>query len=162
MFGNLLEGNTDSDRKTPAAVRHIHGDAVADAVEKSAVTVSSPAYADWGDAGTLTFRFCLGDNTTTNFDIRRNTLYNVVLTATESGFAIKDWKAELDLTDRRELIFRSAENVGQIDFDDTVSDHVIIYLFIICIVRKQYFFAVVSRSDVDTQRYVDDGLRRIL
>lgn len=108
MFGNLLEGNTDSDRKTPAAVRHIHGDAVADAVEKSAVTVSSPAYADWGDAGTLTFRFCLGDNTTTNFDIRRNTLYNVVLTATESGFAIKDWKAELDLTDRRELIFRSA------------------------------------------------------
>lgn len=107
MFGNLLADNSDSDRKTPAAVEAIHGAAVAQAVERSSVAVSCPAYAPWGDLGTLTYRFCLGDNTTSNFDIRRNTLYNVVLTATENGFAIKEWKAELDLTDTRSMLFRA-------------------------------------------------------
>lgn len=108
MLGELLEGNTDSDKKTPAQVRLAHGNDVALAVERSAVTVSSPVSADWGDTGTLTYRFCIGDNPTSNFDIRRNTLYEVTLTATENGFVIKDWKAQLDLTDRRTLIFRSA------------------------------------------------------
>lgn len=108
MLGDLLENNTDSDKKTPAQVRAIHGDDVALAVERSAVTVSSPVSADWGDTGTITYRFCIGDNPTSNFDIRRNTLYEVVLTATENGYAIKDWKAQLDLNDRRTMLFRSA------------------------------------------------------
>lgn len=103
MFGNLLPGNTESDSKTPAKVREKCGEITAIAVEKSAVTVSSPAYTDWGDTGTITFRFCLGDNTTSNFDIKRNTFYNVILTATANGFAIKDWKAELNVPDNRVL-----------------------------------------------------------
>lgn len=107
MFGTLLADNSDSDRKTPAAVQAIHGEAVAAAVERSAVNVTCPAYARWGDLGSLTYRFCLGDDTTSNFDIRRNTLYDVILTATENGFAIKEWKASLNLNDSREMLFRA-------------------------------------------------------
>ncbi|MBQ9184965.1 MAG: DUF4906 domain-containing protein [Bacteroidales bacterium] len=103
MLGNLLEGNSDADKKTPSSVRDRHGEAMGKAAERSAVEIISPACTDWGENGYITYRFCLGDNTTSNFDIRRNTKYNVVVTATENGFAIKDWKAFLDVPDGRSL-----------------------------------------------------------
>ena len=103
MLGTLLENNIDSDKKTPAEVLSKHGEAVSQAVEKSAVTLISPAFTEWGDTGSITFRFCLGDNTTSNFDIKRNTFYDVTVSATENGFAIKEWKANLDVPDSRTL-----------------------------------------------------------
>lgn len=103
MLGDLLYGNDNPDDKTPVKVLEQKGRAEAQAAEKSAVTLTAPACADWGDTGTISFRFCLGDNTTSNFDIRRNTLYEVMVTATEDGYEIKDWKAQLDMTDSRSL-----------------------------------------------------------
>ena len=109
MFGNLLPANASSDKKTPSEVEKEHGATVRQAVEQCSVELESTANADWGDQGLLTYRFCLGMNETSNFDIRRNTAYHVILTATAEGFAIKEWKASLELPDSRVLRLNAPE-----------------------------------------------------
>lgn len=105
-MGTLLPGNQNSDDKTPSAVALRHGAGVASAVEKCAVELCSPARAVWGDSGSLTYRFCLGKDELTNFDIDRNTHYSISLAATADGYLIKDWKAGSDIEDSRQITLR--------------------------------------------------------
>lgn len=103
MLGDLLPGNGDMDLKTPSSVASLHGAALATVVEKSAVVLNTPVSTPWGQNTSLTYRFCLGENPYGNFDIARNTFYDIGLTATSNGYKIKEWKGEYVAVDNRSL-----------------------------------------------------------
>lgn len=103
MLGNLLPDNRDMDLKTPSSVSAIHGETLGMLVDKSAVVLDSQVSTPWGQSTSLTFRFCLGDNPTGNFDIAGNSFYDVTLTATANGYKIKEWKGEYVAVDNRSL-----------------------------------------------------------
>ena len=50
-----------------------------------------------GKIGEVTYRFYLGKDNIKNYDVERNTSYEIVLTVTEDGLGVKSWK----ITDER-------------------------------------------------------------
>lgn len=60
--------------------------------------------------GGVTYRSCLGNNATSNFDIVRNKLYHWQIHYLENGLQIDDWKCDTgSLTDSRRVSWRGGE-----------------------------------------------------
>ena len=107
MLGYLLPGNNDPDLKTPSSVAAQHGGALGDVVEKSSVVLNNPVLTEWGQQTEMTYRFCLGNNACSNFDVRRGAFYKITLKGTANGYRIKQWKSEYDVQDSRSIEIRS-------------------------------------------------------
>ena len=93
LQGELLPGNTDRRKKIPSTLEAIkkglsgfctYMEITADITTKSAV------YTD------AKFRFYLGQNETTDFSIKRNTLYNISLDFTQNMVSEQEWRIEAD------------------------------------------------------------------
>lgn len=69
--------------------------------------------ANAGDGGTVTYRFYPGGNDCNDFNIRRNTVYNITLSLTyDNMFSGGDWKISTeDVIDSRSLAFTSASTI---------------------------------------------------
>ena len=89
LQGTLLAGNDDPWKKVPSSI----GDA-APRCTYIEVVCSYSAYADSCDD--ITYRMYLGEDATTNFDVRRNTLYRLTLEPTEKEIrgGRGSWKIE--------------------------------------------------------------------
>lgn len=77
-------------------------------------------------SGSVTYRSCLGNNATSNFDIERNREYSWQLRYLEDGLQYNDWKCVTGaLTDGRYLSFTedpiAAEAGEEISWDDVLS-----------------------------------------
>ncbi len=83
MQGTLLPGNTDPWMKVPSRI----GDAGPYCTYLE-VTCSYETYYDHGED--ITYRMYLGEDATTNFDVRRNTIYKLTLVPTEDE--IRGWR----------------------------------------------------------------------
>ena len=90
LQGVLLPGNTDRKKKIPSALP----ESVAGSCTYMEVTadVTTPA-AKYTDAR---YRFYLGQDQTTDFSIRRNTLYDVVLDFSQNMVCEEEWRIEAD------------------------------------------------------------------
>ncbi len=92
--GELLPGNTSCQRKFFES-----GSSYADLCtyvelqgKLDATTGANPRH------GTFTYRFYLGENSTSDFSVVRNHHYNIVLRLSESGVDEVSWRVESDLT----------------------------------------------------------------
>ena len=94
--GVLLPDNTDRKKKIPSSLNGVDG-VVADRctyLEITAdVTTSSARYHDGK------YRFYLGQDLTTDFSIKRNTLYSVTLDFTQNMVSEEEWRIEVDAPD---------------------------------------------------------------
>lgn len=101
MQGTLLSGNTDPWKKVPA---QISGSA-----DYCTYLEMEASYASGGKTyGKVTYRMYLGDDATTNFDVKRNTKYAITLFPTEDEVDGHrgSWKVETtDWDDERSLAF---------------------------------------------------------
>lgn len=93
LQGVLLPDNTDRKLKIPSSLDLV-GKGIADRctyLEVTAdVTTSAARYIDGK------YRFYLGQDQTTDFSIRRNTLYSVVLDFTQNMVCEEEWRIEVD------------------------------------------------------------------
>ncbi|MBQ2485976.1 MAG: DUF4906 domain-containing protein, partial [Candidatus Methanomethylophilus sp.] len=89
MQGTLLPGNTDPWKKVPSSI----GDNAPLCTYIEAVCSYTT---DTETCDDITYRMYLGENATTNFDVRRNTLYRLTLEPTEGEIRGKrgSWKIE--------------------------------------------------------------------
>lgn len=100
MQGTLLENNTDPWRKVPENIPSKSGCCtfltVAGEYEYNGLTISE-----------LSFNMFLGEDNTSNFDIRRNRIYNLTLSISDEGAALtSSWKVERGaMKDLREISF---------------------------------------------------------
>ncbi len=99
--GELLPGNTDRKKKIPSCLetmapgmsrRCTYMEITADVITRSA------RYTD------AKYRFYLGQNETTDFSIRRNTLYDVTLDFTQNMVSEQEWRIEADAPQVNALI----------------------------------------------------------
>lgn len=85
--GQLMKGNTDPWEKIPARI----GDA-------SDLCTYIEMTGKWDDdavyAGTVTYRFYLGEDATTDFNVRRNSIHNLTLYLEEESFDRISWKID--------------------------------------------------------------------
>ena len=102
-LGDLLPGNENMDLKIPETVSNSHGSTLGSIVEKCAVELRNSTYTDWGQRTFLYYRFCLGCNPYSNFDIIGGNLYNITIRATKDGYKIKEWKSEYNFSDNRSI-----------------------------------------------------------
>ena len=103
LQGEILAGNTDPDSKIPSCVSEAGADpSLCTCLEITGVYSDRSGFLT-GEP--LTARLFLGSNATTNFDVRRNSHYVIVLKVTDKGCLRTDWKVESHLTDRRILYF---------------------------------------------------------
>lgn len=58
------------------------------------VELSFPSGNKWGISGNVTYRICLGDNVVNDFNVRRNSSYEVVMTGTADGLGVDSWRVE--------------------------------------------------------------------
>jgi len=130
MQGNLLSGNSDPWAKVPS---QISGSEKCSYLEVKASYCAQGLMSD-----DITYRMFLGANASSNFDIRRNTVYTVTLIPTEEEIMGErgSWKVvSRDWDDSRSMIFLpesitvpslgSASSVLNMDpepFDVTISD----------------------------------------
>lgn len=91
LQGELLPGNTDRKKKIPSSLETLDSglsqcctymEITADIITQSA------KYTD------VRYRFYLGQNETTDFSIKRNTLYDVVLDFTQNMVCEQEWRIE--------------------------------------------------------------------
>lgn len=54
-------------------------------------------------AGDVTYRFYIGNDNITNFDVRRNTIISIYLYLTDDGLNKVSWKVEADVTVRTDM-----------------------------------------------------------
>lgn len=105
MQGQLLPGNTDPYKKIPQNISSLDKDysGLCTYLEFNAERKNNGN----GYSGGVTYRYYLGANSTTDFNIERNCKYNMTLDFTENGFFIKSWKVERheDWSDSRTLEF---------------------------------------------------------
>lgn len=107
--GDILEGNSDPDAKTPDEVLAAGGDPdLCTYLEVRGLYMDSSTYLT-GDP--IIARVFLGGDACVNFDIVRNNTYTLTLVFTDSGCLRCDWKLESNLDDRRELEFEEDESV---------------------------------------------------
>ena len=100
MQGSLLSGNTDSRRKTrEELISRKLG-----AVEPYLTYVEFCGHLDptaGGYGGDVTYRFYLGDDNCSNFDLKRGKEYKVSLSFKVGSIFDSDWRVEPSLTDSR-------------------------------------------------------------
>ncbi|MGN1219710.1 MAG: hypothetical protein ACI4TU_02075 [Candidatus Cryptobacteroides sp.] len=105
MQGQLLPGNTDPYRKVPQNISSLDKDysGLCTYLEFNAERKNNGN----GYSGGVTYRYYLGADSTTDFNIERNCKYNMTLDFTENGFFIQSWKVERheDWSDKRTLEF---------------------------------------------------------
>jgi len=100
MQGTLLEGNTDPWKKTPENIP-----------DKKNCCTYITLEGDYCDGGLSISDVCynmyLGENSTTNFDIRRNCIYDLSLTLSDEATVLaSSWKVERGtMVDTREISF---------------------------------------------------------
>lgn len=106
LQGRLLPDNDDPDAKTPESLMEKYGDLpypdICTYVEFNAYRVGNEGY-----GGNISYRFYLGEDSTSDFSLKRNTGYFLDLHLTEQGLFIDDWKASHgeDWYDSRCLFF---------------------------------------------------------
>lgn len=107
MQGRLLPDNSGPDGKNPEGLDLAGGPLpykdICTYVEFNASRVKTDGY-----GGSLSYRFYLGEDATSDFSLRRNTEYMLSLHLTEKGLFVDDWKASHgdDWSDDRCLFFR--------------------------------------------------------
>ncbi len=107
LQGDLLSHNDDPYRKIPDQVDLLNGAGKADlCTYLEAVVHAEETYLP-GVGGDATYRFYLGKNTTTNFDVEGNVDYDVTLTLSREGLGLTaNWKVDTGgLTDNRHFHF---------------------------------------------------------
>ena len=107
LQGDLLSHNDDPYRKIPDRVDLLNGAGKADlCTYLEAVVHAEETYLP-GVGGDATYRFYLGKNTTTNFDVEGNVDYDVTLTLSREGLGLTaNWKVDTGgLTDNRHFHF---------------------------------------------------------
>ncbi len=88
--GDLLSGNTDSWKKIPDNLSED------EAALCTYLEIRAEFNGNLNHSGAVTYRMYLGKNTTTNFDIVRNTINTISLTLTEAGLTKGiDWKVDV-------------------------------------------------------------------
>ena len=92
LQGELLPGNTDRTKKIPSSLTAI-GKGLQDSCTYIEITadITTPA-ARYTDGK---YRFYLGQNETTDFSIRRNTLYYITLDFTQNMVCEQEWRIEV-------------------------------------------------------------------
>lgn len=104
--GELLPENTDRKKKIPSMIEHLHK-GVADACTYLEITADVfTQAARYTDAK---YRFYLGQNETTDFSIRRNTLYDITLDFTQNMVCEEEWRIEVDEPEVKTLTLSSQE-----------------------------------------------------
>lgn len=105
MQGDILDGNTNPDLKTPDGISEAGGDpSLCTYLEIVGVYTDRSGYLK-GEP--FTTRFFLGRDATSNFDVARNCRYSICLKMSDKGCLRSDWKIESNLDDRRRLKFTS-------------------------------------------------------
>ena len=107
LQGDLLSHNDDPYRKIPDQVDLLNGAGKADlCTYLEAVVHAEETYLP-GVGGDATYRFYLGKNTTTNFDVEGNVDYDVTLTLSREGLGMTaNWKVDTgSLSDNRHFHF---------------------------------------------------------
>ncbi|MBP3794516.1 MAG: DUF4906 domain-containing protein [Bacteroidales bacterium] len=107
LQGDLLSHNDDPYRKIPDQVDLLNGSGKADlCTYLEAVVHAEETYLP-GVGGDATYRFYLGKNTTTNFDVEGNVDYDVTLTLSREGLGMTaNWKVDTgSLSDNRHFHF---------------------------------------------------------
>lgn len=92
LQGELLPGNTDRKAKIPAAIDAVESGASGRCTYLEVVADLVTPTARYTDGK---YRFYLGANQTSDFSIRRNTLYNVVLDFTQNMVDEEEWRIEV-------------------------------------------------------------------
>ena len=92
LQGELLPGNTDRKNKVPSAVEAVENGASERCTYLEVVADLVTPAAKYTDGK---YRFYLGSNQTSDFSIRRNTLYNVVLDFTQNMVDEQEWRIEV-------------------------------------------------------------------
>lgn len=106
LQGELLPGNTDRRKKVPSVLGSVGSALPASCtyIEITAdVTTSAAKYTDGR------YRFYLGQNQTTDFSIRRNTLYEVTLDFTQNMVSEEEWRIEVDEPQVQPLVLSKEE-----------------------------------------------------
>lgn len=109
LQGNLLPSNRDPYRKN---LENLQASGKSAAAELSSyMDVVLTQQDTYGVSGDRRYRFYIGSDNTSNFDVTRNTDYEISLKLTIDGFNIVDnWKVDnSDVSDGRSLAFRSKE-----------------------------------------------------
>lgn len=97
--GDLLSGNADPDEKVPENIGE-----QADLCSYVQIYGECSGYGDM--EGPVSYRFFLGENGTSNFDILPNSVYNVTFTPTEDGVSRQDWW-KVDTSQLEEILAKS-------------------------------------------------------
>ncbi len=106
LQGELLEGNTDPDSKTPEMVRAAGGDPDLCTYLEVLGRYSGSSGQLTGEP--LTARFFLGSDAVSDFSLMRNHSYSVSLSITDEGCLRTDWKLDGNLEDNRRLQFETS------------------------------------------------------
>lgn len=117
LQGELLPWNGDPDLKIPREVAQAGGDP-----ELCTYIEILGLYSDSSGMMTgepLTARLFLGANATSDFDVRRNSLYEIDLRISDSACLRADWKVDGNISDRRVLRFNSSS--GTVDAGASLS-----------------------------------------
>ncbi len=109
LQGNLLPGNSDPLLKNRESLVAAGKESYADLCSYMDVTLTQED--TYGVSGDRRFRFYIGSDNTSNFDVKRNTNYNITLKLTYDGFNIQgNWKVDNDgVSDSRSLEFGAAD-----------------------------------------------------
>ena len=106
LQGNILAGNSDPRAKVPDRVRAAgHNPDLCTYLELLG-TYSGSSGQLRGEP--LTARLFLGSDASSNFDLLRNSQYNIELSITDEGCLGTDWKIDGNLLDSREMYFSPA------------------------------------------------------
>ena len=108
LQGDINTSNTDPSAKSRDVLEGIMGAEELSRLSYVEITVDySIGNPSSGDGGTVRYRFYIGDDALSNFDIRRNRTYAVTLNLTyDNMFTGGDWKIDTEgFTDSRRLLF---------------------------------------------------------
>jgi len=106
MQGKLLPGNEDPFGKTPESISQLNGNdysGICTYIEFNGKREKTSA----GYGGSITYRYYIGSDSTTDFNVKRNCVYDMTLKFSEEGFFMESWKVTRgdDWTDTRSLKF---------------------------------------------------------
>ena len=106
LQGELLPGNTDRKLKIPSSVEAVESGASWRCTYLEVVADLVTPTSRYSDGK---YRFYLGANQTSDFSIRRNTLYNVVLDFTQNMVDEQEWRIEVGSPDVVDVKFDKDE-----------------------------------------------------
>ena len=121
--GVLLPDNDDPSGKVYESIMNVNGATYSDIctyVEFNAYRVGSIGY-----SGSLVYKFFLGEDSTRDFSIRRNNIYDITLDLTEQGIFLDSWKVTKgsDWRDTRSLCFLEEPYVAYIGETEDIVVH---------------------------------------